>query len=551
MDPLSSQIDRFRNVPSAIKLEIASFVVDCQNFFENRAIFQVNKQTRSLESQFIEKRPNKIILSTLRKIASGFKKRENMQSSYFACFRKYLPCLFTPISTPKPIPGTLISLLSKAICKTDTLHLASSSLISFFMRLKTDEQGIKDLFPHVRKLNLANSKLNDEQLQVLVGMFPKVTELDMGSCLITDHGIQALTQLHLTSLSMANCNKITGISVALLATKFPKLVRVDLSGAVTDVPEEHFEHFKNLFSLKSLSLAFAKHVGEKTLAIIGNHLVKLRTLDLQHCPHVEHHGVQHLGKLKKLRSLNLSHTQIEDHTVAVVQNMPKLKSFSIERCLIGDEGIQHLANHKALQHVGLAVLPITNKAMKIIGNHLPRLTSLDMAHCANITDEGIEALHSLPKLKKLSLNGILLGDRSLRAIAQHHLRLKTLIISSCESFTYEGVQALESLLHLSSLDVSNNHAINDMTVSWISTHLPKLKRFFLDHCPITDAGLQALGLMKQLTDLSLSHTPLTNARNELESLVQGLPHLAALHVKNCPLLQHREKLQVFKKLLLK
>ena len=505
MEPVSSSrvVPNFSNLPKELKLEIAGFTVQPRKHFETRAIFQVDKSTRALEKEFVQRKPNDPVSSFLRKIAQQFEdfaRKEMMQNCVFGRIRKALPCLFSSTSVQKSIPDTLKNLFVGAFPKTTTVRLAALPLPHIFMQMKPVAKEVQTHLPKVRKIDLANSEINDEQLETIVEAFPQIDSIDLSNCLITDAGVQTLTKLtKLRSLKMAGCNQITGASLALIGKHLPKLTKLDLSHAVDDVPTEHFRHLYSLKNVQFLSLSHANHVGRKTLKIIGNNMPKLNHLDLQHCPGIRHEGAVHLANLSLLKTLNLSQTRIEDNTLEITKNMPRLESLSIERCFIGDEGITKLIGLKSLRYLNLSALPITNQAMQTINQNMTQLRELQIAHCANIDDEGLQALQNLSNLKRFQADGIVLGDRAVQAIHQNHPKLQKLSLASCQSITDAGVQHLASL-PLYYLDLSDN-TITNASTEWIAAHKHELQYLLLNYNNINDVGVKHLESLTRLEEL--------------------------------------------------
>lgn len=113
-------------------------------------------------------------------------------------------------------------------------------------------------------------------------------------------------------------------------------------------------------------------------------------------------GLLQLGKLKKLKDVNLSGLQVTDR---VLQSLPKqeLESLYAYATAITDESCQSLTEATKLTYLCLGKSKITDDACKSFG----KITSLTYMEIGknDITDEGLPHLYSLTNLEFIDLIG--------------------------------------------------------------------------------------------------------------------------------------------------
>jgi len=158
-----------------------------------------------------------------------------------------------------------------------------------------------------------------------------------------------------------------------------------------------------LTRLTSLSLQSADDIGDEALKPIGNmanltslwiqsnrltdgtlkdfsRLAALETLLLSRARYVHGSGLKDLVELKKLKTLGLDDSGLDDHGLSYVAQFPQLARLILSGTWISDAGLSQLTR-------------------------LPHLKNLDLSQCRRIDDAGFQSLLKCQGLQELNLNG--------------------------------------------------------------------------------------------------------------------------------------------------
>ena len=218
-----------------------------------------------------------------------------------------------------------------------------------------------------------------------------------------------------------------------------------------------FEHVGHLSTLESLNIISTKFNDEWMGAI--SKLTKLKLLRFTNNGKLTDAGMAQLAGLKNLESFSFVGTQMTGKAYAQFEGFTKLTRVSHRGSSIDDEGLRQLCDH------------------------LPNLESLSLAH-AKFTDTGAPHLAKLTKLKGLEVGAAKATSQSLRHIAK--LPLEYLQLG--EGFDSSACFPLiKDIVTLRRLTLTNAQAL-------------------------TDADLQALAGLTQLTHLEIGKMPLPDDR---------------------------------------
>ena len=170
-------------------------------------------------------------------------------------------------------------------------------------------------------------------------------------------------------------------------------------------------------------------------------------------------GLAHVGRLKGVKRLYLSHTRIGDAGLAHLSSLASLEALILDFTQVTGSGLAHLKTLKNLQDITLLGSKVTDAGLA----------------------EGVAGLKELQNLKSLAL-----GDTDITDAGLAHLK---------------KVESLVSL-HL------NHTGITDSGLEHLKV-MPNLRWVDLSSTQITDKGLVHLAAMKELAGLRLSHTRYT------------------------------------------
>ena len=243
-----------------------------------------------------------------------------------------------------------------------------------------------------------------------------------------------------------------------------KLIDLNVPGAG---PHDHrkddpynaafFEHVGHLSTLESLNVISTKF-NDEWMAPIGK-LTNLKTLRFTNNGKLTDAGMAQLGGLKNLENFSFVGTQMTGKAYAQFEGFTKLTRVSHRGSSIDDEGLRQLCDH------------------------LPNLESLSLAH-ARFTDAGAPHLAKLTKLKGLEVGAAKATPQALKAIAK--LPLEYLQLG--EGFeSGAAIAFIKDIATLRRLTLTNPQTL-------------------------TDADLQALAGLTQLTHLEIGKMPLPDER---------------------------------------
>jgi hypothetical protein len=218
-----------------------------------------------------------------------------------------------------------------------------------------------------------------------------------------------------------------------------------------------FEHLGHLTTLESLNIISTKFNDGWMQPL--SRLTNLRVLRFTNNGKLTDVGMAQLAGLTKLESFSFVGTQMTGKAYARFDGFTKLTRVSHRGSLIDDEGLRQLCDH------------------------LPDLESLSLAH-AKFTDAGAPHLAKLTRLKGLELGTSKATAQSLRYIAQ--LPLEYLQLG--EGFESGAcIPLVKEIATLRRLTLTNAQAL-------------------------TDADLEAIAGLKQLTHLEIGRLPLQDER---------------------------------------
>ena len=218
-----------------------------------------------------------------------------------------------------------------------------------------------------------------------------------------------------------------------------------------------FEHVGHLSTLESLNIISTKF-NDEWMGPLAK-LTNLKVLRFTNNGKLTDAGMAQLSGLTKLENFSFVGTQMTGKAYADFEGFTKLTRVSHRGSLIDDEGLLQLCDH------------------------LPNLESLSLAH-AKFTDAGAPHLAKLAKLKGLEVGAAKATPQSLRHIAK--LPLEYLQLG--EGFDSSACFPLiKDIVTLRRLTLTNAQAL-------------------------TDADLQALAGLTQLTHLEIGKMPLPDER---------------------------------------
>ncbi len=212
-------------------------------------------------------------------------------------------------------------------------------------------------------------------------------------------------------------------------------------------------HFAALPHLKSLTLS-GSPIGDVGLQSIGL-LTKLQVLQIDKSK-VTDAGLHHLSRLHELRELNLAGCQITDVGLKSLAGLTQLTTLNLNDTQIQGAGLAQLSGMTHLESLYLQNTTVDFEGLP----PLTGLSALKLLHLARTKVGGgiVRAIAGLPKLERLYLNGTRLQDADIPALA-----------------------------------------------AVLADNSPHLKGLFVEQTELSDAALEPLHPLAQLTEFTLIH----------------------------------------------
>lgn len=311
-------------------------------------------------------------------------------------------------------------------------HCRTLRHISFMGGSKVGDKGFKYLVTENKRLQTMKIENNNFLTDLTLRAFGKCKELNhlylAGCSKITDQGMRALAHLKkLQVLNVADCVRISDAGVRYVIDHPPGLGP----------------------NLKELNLTNLTKIGDVTLLRISQHCRSLTCLSVCYCENISDAGVEVLGQI------------------------PSLASLDISGCNIQDDGIKGLCSNPQFRYLMLAELPeITDYGLQKMSSNLSQLDTLDLSDCEQVSDEGIEQVtfhcrmlrilylancnkvtdastkciaKGCPYISQLDMSGCSITDRSLTQLRKFSSSLKRLDILCCMEVTREAVLKLKGV----------------------------------------------------------------------------------------------------------
>ena len=241
---------------------------------------------------------------------------------------------------------------------------------------------------------------------------------------------------------------------------------------LTDANAKRLSAFPDL---RELVLKQQGLLTDSTLLTLGD-LSNLDVLELSSCSGFSASGFAPLGKLKKLRSLNLQRTAAGDEMVAALSPVPRIEGLRLGSPNLTDVGFEHLAKLFSLKYLYIENCLGTDEGIRHLGR-INRLEQLDIGAPA-MTGTGLGPLTELPALRDVRLRSPALTnivfEQFARAKSVEKLRLVERGWEPPSAFTDEGILALASATWMTEIWLPRNDTgITEEGIAKLDEMMPK------------------------------------------------------------------------------
>ena len=274
---------------------------------------------------------------------------------------------------------------------------------------------------------------------------------------------------------------------------------------------------------------------------------RVQILSLKACTLITDAGLNCIKSMKMLKVLNLSGcSQITDHALEMLKDCENLQSLQLDGTKVSNAGLMELSksshqNH--LVHLDLSRTGITHifesfqnfKRLKALAlkqtqicslsgvEGLVNLESLDISDTQIVTDS-ILCLTRLPNLCNISLSGIqaVHGDRALAYLKD--LKLTSILLPSRSTTSNIGMSYISGF-QLTCLDLTNYINVGDEGMLHVG-QIVTLKKLLLSNTKVSDEGMQHLKCLCQLEVLFVDRTLISSAGASVVSNFKNLNELS-------------------------
>jgi len=231
-----------------------------------------------------------------------------------------------------------------------------------------------------------------------------------------------------------------------------------------DISDTSMSCIGKMQSLQSLDLSEST-IDDRSLRHIEH--LPLHDLNL-FGTNISDRGVQHIAKIKTLRSLNIGATQISDEAIEQLSSLVDLEVFRFCATKITDKGFQSLARLRNIRQLDVSDIPVSEKSFRLIGS-LPKLESIDLGG-VKVTARDIEDLRSAPCLRHIILFRSELNDAELHALSELK-GVRTLQLSR-NPFTNNGVAYLGKMTNLINVSMLECPNVSPGAVAQLKKRIP-------------------------------------------------------------------------------
>jgi hypothetical protein len=220
------------------------------------------------------------------------------------------------------------------------------------------------LLPRLTKLDLSSIwELTDNSLLRIAESVPLLNWINLSNCRkITDQGVLALLQYatNIASINLAYCKNLTGKMMN--HTTWSNLQHINFQRC-TGIHDDGFKHWTAdatspdvislntlTFAIEDLNLSDCSFLSDNTLEVISKKCPQLKRLCLSFCCSLSENMARFLTEgCPFLQILDLSYCggAVTDHSMLVLsQGLPRLQSLGLRGCVqLTDIGLEHLATY--------------------------------------------------------------------------------------------------------------------------------------------------------------------------------------------------------------
>ncbi|XP_072327431.1 F-box and leucine-rich repeat protein 13 isoform X1 [Scyliorhinus torazame] len=306
--------------------------------------------------------------------------------------------------------------------------------ISFLASPHVSDAAIKALVhgKRIGKIKIeGNQHISDASFKIISKTCPNLNHIYVSDCpRITDSSLKSLSTLkNVVVLNFSDCIRITDSGV-----------RSFLEGPSAS-------------KIKELNLSNCILISDLSLLKVVQRCQSLTHLRLRYCGRLTDSGIEWLGNMPTLITIDLTGTNIQEQGFGGFAQNAKLKELILAECsAVNDIGLQKFYTKVTnLEYLELThCILVSDMSTKTLAFCCRRLTSLNIAGCPKITDLSIQYLAGVCHfIYFLDISGCVnLTDSILLFLKKGCKKLRILKMLYCTNITKEAVKAITNIQYL-------------------------------------------------------------------------------------------------------
>ncbi|CAF4613977.1 unnamed protein product, partial [Rotaria sp. Silwood1] len=271
----------------------------------------------------------------------------------------------------------------------------------------------------------SNKMITDEHLRLICRSCTEIYYLSMTDCSsLTDNCMKSIGSLkQLRVLNMADCLLITDTGIK----------------GLTDGP--------CTLRLRELNLTNCMRISDGSMTNLSRRCKRLAYLKLCYLDQISENGLELIGQIDQLISIDITGTQTSDTSLKSLGNSGNLRYVTLSSCRqITDLGLTKFATSCTnLEYLNLSFCTqLTDNAIRSMAFCCKYLTTLNICSCSLLTDMSLQYLSGVCKyLYEIDISYCqLITDKGLKYLRRNSHYLKRIILIECPNISRTAIDKL-------------------------------------------------------------------------------------------------------------